>query len=39
MQKAEGMVTDGAIRDLDAVRTYGFKIFAAGRTATAARVL
>ena len=25
MQKAEGMVTDGAIRDLAAVRTYGFK--------------
>ena len=37
MQEAEGMVTDGAIRDLDAVRTYGFKIFAAGRTATAAQ--
>ena len=37
MRKVEGMVTDGAIRDLDAVRTYGFKIFAAGRTATAAQ--
>ena len=37
MQKAEGIITDGAIRDLGAVLTYGFKIFAAGRTAKAAQ--
>ncbi len=29
---AEGLVTDGAIRDFDAVRDYGFKLFAGGRT-------
>ncbi|MFN3975135.1 MAG: hypothetical protein ACK4K2_07700 [Dehalococcoidia bacterium] len=32
MRKAEGLVTDGAIRDLDAVRSYGFAIFARRRT-------
>ena len=29
---AEGLVTDGAIRDLDAVNAYGLKLFAGGRT-------
>ncbi len=29
---AEGLVTDGAIRDLDAVKAYGLKLFAGGRT-------
>ena len=29
---AEGLVTDGAIRDLDAVKSYGLKLFAGGRT-------
>ena len=29
---AEGLVTDGAVRDLDAVKSYGFPIFASGRT-------
>jgi len=29
---AEGLVTDGAIRDLDAVKEYGFPLFAGGRT-------
>ncbi len=32
MVGAEGIVTDGAIRDLDAVRAYGLKLFAGGRT-------
>lgn len=32
MAGAEGLVTDGAIRDLDAVKEYGFKLFAGGRT-------
>ena len=32
MRGAEGLVTDGAIRDLDAVREYGFKLFSGGRT-------
>lgn len=30
----EGVVTDGAIRDLDIVRNYGLKVFAQGRTPT-----
>lgn len=29
---AEGVVTDGAIRDLDAVKSYGLTLFAGGRT-------
>jgi len=32
MLKAEGVVTDGAIRDLDAVKVHGLKLFAGGRT-------
>ena len=32
MNKAEGVVTDGAIRDLNEVKKYNFKIFSAGRT-------
>jgi regulator of RNase E activity RraA len=32
MVGAEGVVTDGAIRDLDAVKSYGLKLFAGGRT-------
>ena len=35
MQRADGLVTDGAIRDLDVVRTYGFSIFAQKRTPSA----
>ncbi|MBI4198711.1 MAG: hypothetical protein HY533_06345 [Chloroflexi bacterium] len=35
MQKADGLVTDGAIRDLDVVKGYGFAIFAQRRTPTA----
>ncbi len=35
MQRADGFVTDGAIRDLDVVKTYGFAIFAQRRTPTA----
>ena len=35
MAGAEGLVTDGAIRDLDAVRSYEYKLFAGGRTAGA----
>ena len=34
MVGAEGLVTDGAIRDLDVVKEYGLKIFAQGRTPT-----
>ncbi len=34
MKKAAGLVTDGAIRDLDVVNSYGFAIFASGRTPT-----
>ena len=34
MAGAEGVVTDGAIRDLDIVRGYGFKVFAGDRTPT-----
>lgn len=29
---AEGLITDGAIRDLDAVRAYGYPLFSGGRT-------
>ena len=32
MRGAEGLVTDGAIRDLNAVREYGYKLFSGGRT-------
>jgi 5-oxopent-3-ene-1,2,5-tricarboxylate decarboxylase/2-hydroxyhepta-2,4-diene-1,7-dioate isomerase len=32
MVGAEGLVTDGAIRDFDAVNRYGMKLFAGGRT-------
>lgn len=32
MAGAEGLVTDGSIRDLDAAKEYGFKLFAGGRT-------
>jgi regulator of RNase E activity RraA len=32
MAGAEGVVTDGGIRDLDGVRGYGLKVFAGGRT-------
>ena len=32
-QGAEGLVTDGSIRDINAVKSYGFKLFAAGNTA------
>jgi regulator of RNase E activity RraA len=35
MQKADGFVTDGAIRDLGVVNGYGFPIFAQRRTPTA----
>ena len=35
MNRAEGIVTDGAIRDLVAVKNHGFKIFAAGGTVAA----
>ncbi len=35
MQGAEGIVTDGAIRDLEIVSTYGFPIFAARRSPSA----
>ncbi len=34
MNGADGVVTDGAIRDLDIVATYGFTIYARGRTPT-----
>ena len=34
MVGAEGVVTDGAVRDLDTVRGYGLKLFAGGRTPT-----
>ena len=34
MKKAAGLVTDGAIRDQDVVNSYGFAIFASGRTPT-----
>ena len=33
MVGAEGLVTDGAIRDLNDVQKYGMKLFAGGRTA------
>ncbi len=33
--KAEGLVTDGGVRDLDVVSAYGLAIFAARRTPTA----
>ena len=36
-RKAEGIVTDGAIRDLNAVLEYGLTVFAGGRTPLAAR--
>ena len=32
MRGAEGLVTDGAIRDLSAVAEYGYKLFSGGRT-------
>ena len=32
MTGAEGVVTDGAVRDMDAVLEYGYAVFAAGRT-------
>jgi len=32
-QDAEGLVTDGSIRDINAVLPYGIKLFAAGNTA------
>ena len=32
MARAGGLVTDAAIRDLDIVKDYGFKIYAGGRT-------
>ena len=35
MQRADGLITDGAIRDLDVVSTYGFAIFAQRRTPSA----
>lgn len=35
MQKADGVVTDGAIRDLEVVRTYGFAVFGQNQTPTA----
>lgn len=35
MRKADGLVTDGAVRDLDVVSTYGLAIFAQKRTPTA----
>lgn len=34
MRTAAGLVTDGSIRDLDIVKSYGFAIFAGGRTPT-----
>lgn len=34
INNAEGVVTDGAIRDLSEVKKYGFKIFSASRTAS-----
>lgn len=37
MNRAEGIVTDGAIRDLTGVRKLGFKIFAAGGTVAAGK--
>ena len=37
MNGAEGIVTDGAIRDLVGVRKLGFKIFAAGGTVAAGK--
>ena len=38
MNKAEGVVTDGAIRDLVGVKKHGFKICAAGGTVAAGKV-
>lgn len=32
MVGAEGVVTDGGIRDLEVVKSYGLKVFASGRT-------
>ncbi len=37
MNGAEGVVTDGAIRDITGVRRMGFKIFAAGGTVAAGK--
>jgi len=37
MNRAEGVVTDGAIRDLVGVKKLGFKIFAAGGTVAAGK--
>ena len=37
MNRAEGIVTDGAVRDLVGVRKLGFKIFAAGGTVAAGK--
>ena len=37
MNEAEGVVTDGAIRDITGVRRMGFKIFAAGGTVAAGK--
>ena len=37
MNGAEGIVTDGAVRDLTGVRKLGFKIFAAGGTVAAGK--
>ena len=34
LRKAAVLVTDGAIRDLDVVKSYGFSIFASGRAPT-----
>ena len=38
MNEAEGVVTDGAIRDLMGVKRQGYKIFAAGGTVAAGKV-
>lgn len=37
MNEAEGVVTDGAIRDLVGVRQHGYKIFSAGGTVAAGK--
>ena len=37
MNKAEGIVTDGGMRDFDQVEPFGFSIYASGRTPKAAR--
>ena len=37
MNGAEGIVTDGAIRDISGVREHGFKMFAAGGTIAAGK--